>query len=223
MTATMGCLYDYREGHNACIIPNSEWAKKFAAVEKFDGSAVPMRGASTAIFGGRRFLGAVVRMGDVLTEAWRDQIIAEIDATSDKAAAVEAFKAAHPFDLAAAIGDANLASWNNYWSLADSKSVEVFNLYDKLTQDKGQGVVSSWSSIEEGAFSGWKYAVGQLYVIANQPPVVTPNPTPVPPGTNPNPTTPKPKPATFPTWGLVAAGGAVVVGIAGGIAYWLSR
>lgn len=217
MTATMGCLYDYREGHNACIVPNSEWTKR----EEAKTTTTRMNGASTAIFGGRRFLGGS-RMGEVLTSAWRDQILADIDAISAKAAAVEAFKAAHQFDLPAAIGDANLASWNNYWSLADSKSVEVSNLYVKLTQDKQGGIVSNWTSIEEGAFSGWKYAVEQLYAIANQPPVVTPNPTPVPPGTNPNPT-PTPKPSAIPTWGYVAAGSAVVIGIAGGIAYWLSR
>lgn len=167
----------------------------------------------------RRTLG-IATLGDTtLTDAWRDQILADINATSAKAQAVENFKSAHPFDLADAIGAANLANWNNFWDLADSQSAAVFNLYEKLAGDKNNGVSSSWSSQEEGAFSGWKYAVEQLYAIANAPPVQPPVPTPTP--------TPAPKPTPTPAAGLSTLAyvgiGVGALGLLGGVAYLISR
>lgn len=165
------------------------------------------------------FLGRV-RMGDVtLDSASRDQILAAIDTTDAKAQAVQAFKDAHPYDLATVLG-ANLGNWNNYWALQDDNSVAVSNLYSQFVSDKNSGVPSTWTSVQEGAFSGWKYAVEQLFALAQNPPLPppTPPPPPPPPGGGGTTTTANSLPTA-----VYIVGGVTVLGILGGLAYWLTR
>lgn len=171
------------------------------------------------------FLGKSVCMGDVVvvTSAFRDEVLAGIDATNLKATAVQTFYAANQYNLPTLLG-AQLGTWNNYWSLADQNQPAVFNLYEKFTGDKNAGLVSTWSSQEEGAYSGWKYAVEQLYALANNPPTPAPTPTPTPtPAPTPGPG-PTPTPAAGGTSPWIYVAGAVVgLGILGGVGYAISR
>lgn len=156
-------------------------------------------------------MGTKARLGQTVEGAARDAILATIDGLEPKKNAINAFMAAHQFDLIQVLG-AKVTEWNNFMGFVQSKDAEVFNLYQTLSQDKAEGVVSLWTSEMEGAVSGWQYGINGLYGIVQSLGAV-PVPAPVPtPGQPPVPT----KPAGTPSWvvpAVAVAGGVLGLGV----------